>query len=98
MRIKEILKQKGMTAKDLAARLDMSEGALSQAINKNPTLKTLTQIAEGLGVELRDLFDDVPLKETLHCPKCGTEIKVAITRVAINVVGVKEASTNQNEE
>ena len=34
MRVKELLKQKGMTAKELAAKIGISEGALSQSIKE----------------------------------------------------------------
>ncbi len=37
MRVKELLKQKGMTAKELAAKIGISEGALSQSIKREQT-------------------------------------------------------------
>ena len=53
MRVKELLKERGMTAKELAARLGMTETGLSIAIgdNGNPPLKRLQEIADILGVE-----------------------------------------------
>jgi len=58
MRVKEILKDKGMTAKELAGRLGMTETGLSIAISDkgNPPLKRLEEIAVALGVEVVDLF------------------------------------------
>ena len=52
MRVKELLKERGMTAKELAARLGMTETGLSIAIgdNGNPPLKRLQEIADILGV------------------------------------------------
>lgn len=58
MRIKELLKEKNITAKELAQKLNLSEGALSQSINKNPTLERLRQIADALGVGVAELFVD----------------------------------------
>ncbi|WP_130892519.1 helix-turn-helix domain-containing protein [Paraprevotella xylaniphila] len=58
MRVKEVLKQKGMTAKELAAKIGISEGALSQSIKEgaNPNLQTLTKIATALNVPITELF------------------------------------------
>ena len=39
--VKELLKQKGMTAKELAEKLGISEGALSKSISGNPTLERI---------------------------------------------------------
>lgn len=59
MRVKELLKQKGMTAKELAAKIGISEGALSQSIKEgaNPNLQTLTKIATALNVPISALFE-----------------------------------------
>lgn len=75
MRVKELLKQRGMTSKELAAKIGITDGALSQSIKEgaNPSLQTLTKIANALGVSVSELFD--PAKEgVIHCPKCGTRI------------------------
>ncbi|MBD5191338.1 MAG: helix-turn-helix transcriptional regulator [Bacteroidales bacterium] len=77
MRIKELLKQKGITAKELAAKLNLSEGALSQSMNGNPTLERLTQIATALGVSVSELFEE-PRKDStvITCPHCGKPITI----------------------
>lgn len=76
MRVKELLKERGMTAKELAARLGMTETGLSIAIgdNGNPPLKRLQEIAHILNVEVSELF--TPKSNTLVCPKCGTVLEV----------------------
>lgn len=76
MRVKEILKEKGMTAKELAARLGMTETGLSIAIgdNGNPPLKRLQEIASILDVEVSELF--TPKSNTIICPKCGTVLEI----------------------
>lgn len=77
MRVKELLKQKGMTAKELAAKIGISEGALSQSIKEgaNPNLQTITKIASALGVSVSELFD-APKEGVITCPHCGKEIKL----------------------
>lgn len=73
MRVKEIIKEKGITSKELAARLGLSEGALSQSLNGNPTLERLTQIASALGVSVSELFEQ-PREGVITCPNCGKSI------------------------
>ena len=73
MRIKELLKEKNITAKELAKMLNLSEGALSQSINGNPTLERLEQIASALGVTVPELFE-APKSAVLTCPHCGQPI------------------------
>lgn len=75
MRIKELLKQKGITAKELAAKLNLSEGALSQSLNGNPTLERINQIASALGVEVSELFA-APSEGVIACPHCGKRIMI----------------------
>lgn len=79
MRIKEVLKEKGVTAKELAVRIGVSQPAMSFAINGNPTAETLTKIASALGVSVGDLFerstDETP---TGVCPNCGKPIKIRL--------------------
>ncbi len=71
--VKEILKRKGMTAKELAAKLGISEGALSKSLSGNPTLERIEQIASALGVPVSDLFA-APKEGVIHCPYCGKSI------------------------
>lgn len=71
--VKEILKHKGMTAKELAAKIGISEGALSKSLSGNPTLERIEQIASALGVPVSDLFA-APKEGVIHCPYCGKSI------------------------
>ena len=66
-----------MTAKELAARLGMTETGLSIAISDkgNPPLKRLEEIAVALGVSVPELFAPQPTN-TITCPKCGTVLEV----------------------
>lgn len=77
MRIKEVLKEKGVTAKELAKRLNITQASMSTAINGNPTVETLERIAAALGVQVVDLFER-PADEspTGVCPHCGKPIRI----------------------
>jgi len=76
MRIKELLKEKGITAKELALKLGMTETGFSIAISDkgNPPLKRLQEIANALNVPLSDLFDK-PKTGVFNCPNCGARIR-----------------------
>lgn len=77
MRIKQILREKGITAKELAARLGMTETGLSISIGEkgNPPLKRLQQIADALGVEVSELFTPKD-GSVFRCPYCGKPIHI----------------------
>lgn len=57
LRIKEILKLKGITMTKLAEKLGINRVNLSSSINGNPTIGTLEKIANILEVEVADLFE-----------------------------------------
>ena len=79
MKIKEILKDKNITAKELATQIGMSEAGLSVALSEkgNPSLSTLKKIAEALGVEISELFNQ-PFTTSLTCPKCGAGLELCV--------------------
>lgn len=56
LRIKEIIREKKMTAKLLASKMGISSAGLSQHINGNPSLEVLERIASALDVQITDLF------------------------------------------
>lgn len=56
MFVREILKEKGITTKELAARLEMTVSGLNQHLAGNPSLKVITAIAAALDVPLWRLF------------------------------------------
>lgn len=75
LRVKEILREKGMMQKDLAAKMGVADISLSRSINGNPSMDTLIKIAEALEVEMGELFTPI-YKEEMRCPKCGTRFVV----------------------
>lgn len=58
MRIKEVIKEKGLTVAEVAARMGVVPPALSRVINGNPTVEMLERIAKALEVNIRVLFED----------------------------------------
>lgn len=57
LRIKEILRDKGITQKQLAERLGVNHVSFSQTLVKNNlTMKTLENIANALDVSVPELF------------------------------------------
>lgn len=56
MRIKDILKDKGMTVNELAERLNISRQALSRQIQGKMLIETAERIANALNVPIWQLF------------------------------------------
>ena len=56
LRVKEICKEKGITQKQLAEQIGVTEISLSRSINTNPTLATMENIANALNVDVVELF------------------------------------------
>ena len=81
LRVKEIVKQKGLTLAKVAEMLDVHPVNLSTALNGNPTLSTLGRIAEVLEVEVADLFEREDRPTINGYVKVGTEV-VEVSSVA----------------
>ena len=71
--IKHLLKEKGLQFKELADKLGVSDVALRQSLNGNPTYSRLKEVADILGVEVGDLFGATK-KDEIICPKCGSNV------------------------
>lgn len=80
MRIKELLKERGATSKELASAIGMTPTGLSIAIgeNGNPSLATLRKIADFLDVPVARLFDGEDNSTHITCPYCGKRISIRI--------------------
>lgn len=79
LRIKEVIKEKGLSVQDLAEKMGISRVGLSQHINGNPSVEVLDRIASALGVPVTELFEQ-PKNDTasLTCPHCGKSIEIKI--------------------
>lgn len=85
MNIKRILKNHGWTLDRLAAEMKnktgekgISQAAVSQLINGNPTFDKLQEIACIIGISVSELvMDDEELNSNaLICPKCGARFEL----------------------
>ena len=78
-RIKEILKEKGLTVNQLADMLEISRQALSKQIQGKMLVETAQRIAEALDVPMWQLFassqEVQETKNTITCPHCGKPIE-----------------------
>ena len=70
-KIKELCQSKGITQKELAGKLGISDIILNQTLRgKYPQLQTLERIANALDVPISELFDR-PATDVINCPNCG---------------------------
>lgn len=77
-RIKELLKERGITISSLAEQIGTTQTSLSRALgeNGNPTYETLSKIAKVLSVDMSELFKSNGL--SISCPHCGKEINIKV--------------------
>lgn len=79
-KVKSLLAKKGMTQIDLAAKLNVKPETLSRTINGNPTLKSITDIANALDVEVVELFETnspngfIEINGTVHTIKSYNDL------------------------
>lgn len=55
-RVKELCSEQGITLKELSERIGIKPESLSRALNGNPQLSTLENIAKALGVGVAELL------------------------------------------
>lgn len=56
LRVKELLKEKGLRMSDLADRMGTNQSNLQKSLAKNPTIATLQDVADALNVQVGELF------------------------------------------
>ena len=86
MDIKKVARAYGVTMVQVAEKMGISKGGLSQLINGNPTIASLRSIANAIGCEVGDFFADEVTEETqsehvFRCPRCSAALKVKIEEV-----------------
>jgi transcriptional regulator with XRE-family HTH domain len=85
MDVKGVVKEHGFTLVQVAEKLGITKGGLSQSINGNPTVETLRSIAEVIGCQVGDFFRDEATTQVfpepkLKCPYCGKPLEINVTK------------------
>ena len=65
LRVKEILKTKQISQKEMADRMGIMPESLSRIIPGNPSLSTLENMAKALNVNIAELFDDEKVEKKI---------------------------------
>ena len=79
--IKNKIKECGFTTQQIAEKLNISQQAVSQAINGNPSLSRLEQIAGAIGITVSELVADAPashIEPQQKCPYCGHDLNIKV--------------------
>lgn len=79
--IKKKIKELGFTTQQIAEKLNISQQAVSQAINGNPSLSRLEQIAGAIGITVSELVADAPashIEPQQKCPYCGHDLNIKV--------------------
>jgi transcriptional regulator with XRE-family HTH domain len=66
LRVKQILKDKQITQKELADRMGMLPESLTRILGGNPTMQTLENMAKALKLSIGDLFDDEKVEKKIN--------------------------------
>lgn len=83
-RIKEILKEQGVTINELADKLGISRVTLSTQINGTANIVSYEKIATALNVPMWQLFaspEEIQSQSdgsSITCPNCGKSIKIKV--------------------
>lgn len=81
-RIKEILKEKGITQQEFADMLGITRISVVKTLAGNPSQETLEKMANALNVPMWQLFasptDIQKADGSFVCPNCGTPLELKI--------------------
>ena len=80
LRLKELLKERGMSGSELARQLGVTPQYIHGAIREDFALsvKKCQEIADLLGVPLAALFEGYEEGQYIICPHCGERIKFEV--------------------
>lgn len=87
LRIKEVIKEKGMTVQTLAEKMGINRVGLSNHINGNPSVAILEKIAAALEVPIQELFQKKQEENINGYIEIGNEIfKITSLQDVKNIV------------
>ena len=92
LRVKQIVKEKGLTLAKVAEELKIHPVNLSSTLNGNPTLATLEKIANVLEVDVTDLI------ETENKPDVRGFVKVNGEVIELSSIADLEQALNKAKE
>ena len=80
-RIKEILKEKGLTQQELADMIGITRISIVKTLAGNPSQETLERIATALNIPMWQLFaspSEIAKEQGtgLRCPNCGAKLEL----------------------
>ena len=75
MNIKNVISRQGFTMQQVADKIGITQQAVSQAVNGNPSLSRLKEIADAIGVTVSELLADDPMQ-----PADGEEMVITVSR------------------
>lgn len=80
LNIKKAIKKHGLEVREVAKKMDITPTGLSQHINGNPSVEVLERIANAIGCDISELFEQ-PKKDglSLTCPHCGKDINIKVS-------------------
>lgn len=80
-----MIKAHGFTLVEVADKMGITKGGISQIVNGSPNVKTLRNIADIVGCKVGDFFADemteVESPSVIRCPHCGKELKINVEKV-----------------
>ncbi len=79
MDIKKVIKERGYTLVQVATEMGITKSAISQIVNGNPNITTLRKIADIIGCQLTDFFDD-ETEPRITCPHCGKDFHIRVLK------------------
>ena len=83
MDIKSVIHAHGLRVMDVADKMGVNRVTLTNTINGNPTVKTLERIAEIVGCNVVEFFQDNQQQEQQvpqhTCPHCGKPINISLS-------------------
>lgn len=83
MNVSKIIRDKGYTIQQVADALGVARITVAKSITNNPKASTLRAIADVIGCDIADFFEDerkhTTNKSALICPVCGAKLDICIT-------------------
>jgi len=97
IRLKEALKEKDLTQKDLARRTGISSAYISQLLQgkKTPTIKVVAKIAQALDLPPSYFVEETNVKVLFHLDKDLTEEDIRAIEAFIDYLKSKKNANNR---